>query len=496
MLKHTVLSSSIDKKLTTEYVPVQLSAESLSSGMPGFFFRPIDLSSLALFFVAGLVAWRLWTLRPRTSAGSWLRLFFTSAGLFALTSVVASARLDTWQFYAVHLQIVFSALGTAGLLQYAYRVGEIDPDEVEARRVGWISLAAFACIAAWCLYQLGQLNPAGSPSTSTAISEGLIGAGLLWTLVVTIRQARYANAQPALPGQRRSLTMLLVGITLLTGASSFQFIGGVLAGFAPQTVYTVYVVALAVIVIGFNYFLDWDQANRRVNRLIAAALVLLQSVFAVLAVLYAAQLVAENSPVSISGERSMRFTPAGGGYQLTEGSQFQISEDWVAIEGDNLIIQPEFRLPFFGQEYDTLLVRPGRVLFGQRWSAQKANYFLQPHIVVINLAGASGEPLKAEVSQSERALAVRWTLPAGGLALLAIEPDGVLTISYTDMAEQPVHSWGLSAGRGLEGVEFLQEFPQGKSGMVPPAGILFERSSAGASGRMPGRGQSSISRSW
>jgi hypothetical protein len=103
--------------------------------MPGFFFRPVDLSSLALFFVAVLVGWRLGTLRPRTSASRWLILFFAGAALFALFSILSSARLDAWRFLAVHLQIVASALAVAGLMQYAYQVGDVDTDEVEARAV-------------------------------------------------------------------------------------------------------------------------------------------------------------------------------------------------------------------------------------------------------------------------------------------------------------------------------------------------------------------------
>ena len=79
------------------------------------------------------------------------------------------------------------------------------------------------------------------------------------------------------------------------------------------------------------------------------------------------------------------------------------------------------------------------------------------------------------MAQSAEALSVRWTLPDGGAAQLRIERDGALTLSYAGMSEQPLHSWGLSAGRGLEDVQILLAYPPSTPGQIASAGILFEQ---------------------
>jgi DNA-binding CsgD family transcriptional regulator len=443
--------------------------------VPGFFFRPVDLSSLAFLFVALLVAWRLRALRPRTARSRWLTLFFLSSALLALFSVAAGGRLDAWRFYAIHLQIVASALGVAALLQYVYHVGDLDPDGKEARAILALSLVPLLYVLGWALYQFGQLAAQGEPTTSTSISEGLIGLGLLWTLVVALRQARHAARRPQASRPPGNLALLITGLVLLLAANSFQFIGGLLPGFAPKPVYTIYVVSIAVILIGFNYFLHWDRANTRVNRVSAAALVLLQSVFAVLAILYGAQLEAEPQPMPVFGDVSYLLSPTeASGFHWQEGSPNLQAFNGQPMEGEEMLIEPDFPLLFFGREYSSLLISRGRLLFGERWSAQKANYFLQPHIVVIDLAGDADQALSAAVAQSEDQITVRWSLPESGVAQAAIHSDGLIELSYQGLSSRPLQSWGFSAGRGLDGVEFLLDFPPQGAQSIPAAGMAFE----------------------
>jgi tryptophan-rich sensory protein len=117
--------------------------------MDGFFLRPIDLAALNLLIVSGLVSWRLWAMRLRRDAGRWLLIFFGAVLALTVLWMLAATRLDAWRYIALHSWGLIWTAAAVCLVQYAYRLGDIDSQQKEARTVLVISLASLALAGLW-----------------------------------------------------------------------------------------------------------------------------------------------------------------------------------------------------------------------------------------------------------------------------------------------------------------------------------------------------------
>lgn len=247
--------------------------------MLGFFLRPVDLSSLTLLFVAVLIGWRLLVLRPRTQAVRYLTLFYVAVVLLVLVWLLAATRLDSWHYYAVYSWRVIWALAFVCLFQYIYCAVELDPQGTEAHLVLVISLVAAGGMAAWAAARILKLAPDHQPELNFALPESIFVLATTWALIVVGRQMYRTWRRTKTLALLSQLSGLFVGVLLL-------FLGGVSAvahliaeNQGVLDFARVYLVSIAINVIGFNFLIYQDTLNSRVNRVIAASLLLLQTVF-------------------------------------------------------------------------------------------------------------------------------------------------------------------------------------------------------------------------
>lgn len=120
--------------------------------------------------------------------------------------------------------------------------------------------------------------------------EALAILGVAWAEVVVVRQAQLRWQKTRNWALISHLALLFIGILLIFFAGATSVIsqsGGSTP--APIEFTRVYVVAVGITFIGFSYLLYHDASNFRVNRVIATALVLLQTAFTMLGILYAVQ---------------------------------------------------------------------------------------------------------------------------------------------------------------------------------------------------------------
>lgn len=443
--------------------------------MPGFFLRSVDLSSLALLFAALLVAWRLWSLEPRTPRSRWLTLFFVGAALFAVFSILSNVRLDRWRYIAIHLQAMSSALSVLALMQYVYRVSDKDANSREGRLALFVASSIFLYIVGRTAYFIIQLSPQGHPTTNTTAVELFIGLGLLWTFVRVFRQARLASIPPLRWAPQ--FTLLLGAVGLLITINTLLLFDAFAGRDIVDEIISVYAVAIAVILISFNYFLYWDRKNTRGNRLLATALLTLQSIFTVLAILLSLQFEAIPPPdPTFYADATYTFTPrATGGYTLEAGPVAPASLSGQPLQDDPIRIAADFPLAFFGQEYTSLLITRGRILFGDQWVTQKAVHFLQPDIFVLDPSTATDLSPELTIAQIPGQLALTWQTASGQLAQFTLDSQGTIRLTYQGFADLGAHRWGLSAGTGASDLALLLEFPPPSSAVVPADGIFFDR---------------------
>ena len=127
--------------------------------MSGFFFRPVDLSALALAAVALLKIVHLWGVRSRSRALRWLIAGMIGMALFALSSILIQTRLDGWAYFATHIRTVVSAAGLAAFVQYIYYAGPEEISRKEAKPALLISLPIVAYVALRAVYHISQFTP-------------------------------------------------------------------------------------------------------------------------------------------------------------------------------------------------------------------------------------------------------------------------------------------------------------------------------------------------
>lgn len=268
--------------------------------MPTFFLQPVDLASLALLFVALMKAWRLWRLRPATAASRWLALAAVSLTGFALLSILVSSRLDAWAFYALHLRVVSIALGALATVQFTYRVGDLDPTGKRARGALIASLLTTGYIAGWALYQILAFHAGGEMVLGLLPSRLLLGGWIVWAVIVTARQARHVQETGKQePPVRYLLTLILAELVFLV-ANLISVVSGSNGATAASDILPIYLVSVAVILISFNFLLYADTEHSRFNRLVAVSLLVLQSVFTLLGVVFGWQIAASLPAVAPS----------------------------------------------------------------------------------------------------------------------------------------------------------------------------------------------------
>ncbi len=261
--------------------------------MNGLFLRPIDLAALNLLIVSGLVGWRLYVMRSRRNAGRWLLIFFGAVLTLTLLWMLWATRLDNWRFLALHTWgLIWTAAGVS-LIQYAYRLGEIDPDRKVAHTVLVISLSGLAFAVVWAGFQIAQLRPGGFPTTSTLPVDVIVYVGFVWAFVVMLRQA-YRNWRHAQSFATIShlIAPLLGGLLLV--AAGVVTIAGLLSGRLIVVDFgRVFLVGVGINLIGFNYLIYWDSVGPRITRLVGVSLLMIQLVFTFLGFIYVVQFVAE-----------------------------------------------------------------------------------------------------------------------------------------------------------------------------------------------------------
>jgi hypothetical protein len=104
------------------------------------------LGALNLLIVSDLVSWRLWAMRLRRDAGRWLLAFFGAVLALALLWMLAGTRLDDWRYVALHAWGLIWKTAAVCLIQYSYRLGEVDPEHSEAHMALVIGLAGLGFI--------------------------------------------------------------------------------------------------------------------------------------------------------------------------------------------------------------------------------------------------------------------------------------------------------------------------------------------------------------
>lgn len=256
--------------------------------MSGFFLRPIDLSALSLLFIAILILWRLLQLRPSSAASRWLATFFGVIILLGLLWLLVGTRLDGWVPYILHFWGAIWSLGIASLIQYTYRIGDLDPKGREARRALLVSLVGMAVVIGWAVYRI-VLRIQGQPTANILPIDALNLLGFVWALVVVGRQAhaRWRAAQ----------TRQVLGHFVLPFAGIFLLAAAGVSGVAAQLsgnpwvldFSRVYLAAIGINFIGINYLIYHDSTNARVHRVMGAAMLVLQTAFSFLGVLYTLQ---------------------------------------------------------------------------------------------------------------------------------------------------------------------------------------------------------------
>lgn len=257
--------------------------------MDGFFLRPIDLAALNLLIVSSLVGWRLWAMRLLRETGRWLLTFFGATLTLSLLWILAATRLDIWHFIALHSWGLIWTAGSVCLIQYAYRLGEIDPQFKEARAALVVSLAGLALAALWAGYQIYQLTLGGRPTMNTRPVDSLAFVGFGWVLVVMLRQV-YRNWS-----QARSLSVVshlvvpLLGSFLLVAAGVISIVSLLSGRLVVVDFGRVFLVGVGLNFIGFNYLIYWDSIGPRFTRLVGVALLLIQTVFTYLGLIYTMQ---------------------------------------------------------------------------------------------------------------------------------------------------------------------------------------------------------------
>lgn len=438
--------------------------------MSGFFFRPVDLSALALFTVAALKILHLRGLRPRTSALRWLMAGMTGIALFALSSIVMESRLDGWAYIFTHIRIVFTASIVVALTQYIYHTG---PEELRKRESQYALLAGLGAqtyITLHSVYYMLQFSPQGTTALDLVPSRLLIGAMLLWTLFLATRQLHLSR-----PPSNFQIA-LLIGLSLILVANLVSVVDFDLTYSNIEQILPTFLVSVAIILLSFFYYADRDLHSTQINRLVSAAMLLLQSVFTILAVVLTMQLGPEVGPQVAYGQSSYVLSPSSSGYQL----EVQAAESWQPmgspLDGQESILSTDFPLIFFGEDYSSLMVRKGSLLFGDRWRVQKARYFLQAFIPVIDPITAPEPDLQIYVAQNADSLVISWMLDDGRGAQWSIDPEGQMWLRYQGLDEVYLNRWGLSSGQGLENAKILLSYPPTSDTTVPAAGIYFRRS--------------------
>ncbi|MEX1247132.1 MAG: LuxR C-terminal-related transcriptional regulator [Anaerolineales bacterium] len=282
----------------------------------GFFLRPVDLGALTLLFVAILIGCRLIQLRPLSPAGRFLAAFYACIVGLVLFWLLTATRLDIWSAYAIQFWGVIWAAAMVSLIQYAYNLGDVDPKGSEARKALRISLIGLAVCAGWAIY-LFMLLSEGKPASNILVIDAVTLLGFIWALTVVVRQVRRNWRQSRNWAVVSHLLLLSAGLALviLGGATSIlSQVSGQIP--VPIDFGRVYIVTIAITLIGLSYLLYRDTQNFRVNRVIAASLVLLQTAFTLMGFLYTAQFQANNVYLLRSAETVRSYVPPDAGEVL------------------------------------------------------------------------------------------------------------------------------------------------------------------------------------
>jgi DNA-binding CsgD family transcriptional regulator len=176
-----------------------------------------------------------------------------------------------------------------------------------------ISLASLALAGLWAGFQITQLAPGGRPNTNTLPVDTITFVGFVWAFAVVARQTYRTWLRARSVSVVIHLVLPLLG-TLLLVAAGIVSIAGLLSGRLVVVDFgRVFLVGVGLNFIGFNYLIYWDSIGPRITRLVGAALLLIQTIFTFLGLIYIMQFIRDQVaplPVAIPGAPYAPLSPA------------------------------------------------------------------------------------------------------------------------------------------------------------------------------------------
>ncbi len=366
--------------------------------MPSWYLTPAALGYLAQFILALLIAGyfiaRL--LRPRADRPAHRVLltgFFACIALLTLLLILEAALPPSERWYAVILQAPVLFLGILLLQQFAYRFPERLRPQWEAGLALLWCLRFFLEEATYAIGRFQELT-VGKVGFRGNQMDVPIALGLLWVVVVVLRQSLAASARqragdagrggvtpplqrvlhamwrpfrdlwrPQGQAARTARALMLVyllpfGLSLLTILRSYNDIPQELLQLSRSLGIMLALAAFAIVYL--NYL---PETTSFMVRLVGVTLVTLLTVLAAVGWLVTPAYAAQYRPVFPDG-RTLRFTPnAAGGYDLSL-APFHFEADLgvsfikpPALDAAGRSFpesqaQHDFVFPFFGQAYD------------------------------------------------------------------------------------------------------------------------------------------------
>lgn len=366
--------------------------------MPTLYFAPAALSYLSQFILALLIAgYFIARLLPRRADRPAHRVlltgFFVCITLLTLLLILEAALPPSERWYAVILQAPVLFLGILLLQQFAYRFPECLRPKWEAGLALLWSLWHFLEEATFAIGRFQHLAQGGVQFRGNQM-DGPIALGLLWVVVVLLRQSLAASArqrardagrggvtpplqrvlhamwrpfrdlwrpqgQAAATARALMLVYLLpFGLSLLTILRSYYGIPQELLQLSRSLGIMLALAAFAIV-----YLNHLPETTSFMVRLVGATLVTLLTVLAAVGWLVTPAYAAQYRPV-FPDQRTLRFTPnAAGGYDLSLapfhfeadlGASF-IKPPVLDAAGRSFVesqAQHDFAFPFFGHTYD------------------------------------------------------------------------------------------------------------------------------------------------
>ena len=424
--------------------------------MPTLYLTPAALSYLSQFILALLITgYFIARLLPRRAA--WpahrvlLTAFFACIALLTLLFTLEAALPPSERWYAVILQTPVLFLGILLLQQFAYRFpARLRPPWEAGLALLWC-LWHFLDEATFAIGRFQHLAQGGVRFHGNQM-DAPIALGLLWVVVVLLRQSLAASARqrarrpqgsplqrllhaiwqpfrdlwrPRGQAARTARAMMLVyllpfGVSLLTILRSYYGIPQELLQLSRSLGIMLALAAFAIVYL--NYL---PETTSFMVRLVGATLVALLTVLAAVGWLVTPAYAAQYRPVFPDG-RTLRFTPnAAGGYELSLapfhferdlGASF-IKSPTLDAAGRSFVesqAQRDFVFPFFGQTYDRVYANlDGTIALGRNvggYSDYSYHYGSIPLLMplLLDLAPEETGTGNAFVRQEADRLIVTW----------------------------------------------------------------------------------------